>query len=172
MEEFPDAVLDFIEEAITLDHPLLPCHYPADGDLVEFQGLVSDESWSDCPDSWWPVCHNEAVDPYFVDVTEPGHPVYFLFRAVGRWEPILVTDTLADFSDILVQLQDREADPREAAEWVERHLDPDHDLWADVAEGYRRSLDRPASRRTANMTADADAYILARAMALDPDRIA
>jgi hypothetical protein len=137
--ELPDAVTDFVEEAIVLGHPLLPRRYPADGDLATFQAILPDAV---AADRWLALCCNESDEPFLVDQAEPDGPVYFASGVTTHWEAIPVADSLAEFTELIARLQDLEADPCGAAGWIEHHLDTDNDLWAEVAYGYRAALQR------------------------------
>jgi hypothetical protein len=141
--EFPDTVLEFTEEAIVLGHSLLPSQYPEEDDLGLWQSGLPDEAGGG---RWCVVCRSEAGQMYIVDLTDDAHPVSVVFDT-GLWEPLPVADSLSDFTDLLVRLQDLEADPRAAASWLETHFDPDHELWAEVAEGYRVAVARLETMR-------------------------
>ncbi|MDR1450110.1 MAG: hypothetical protein LBI84_07940 [Propionibacteriaceae bacterium] len=136
--DVPDSVAEFVDEAIALGNPLLPCDYPAANELGPFQKLLPAEAAG----AWLALCRNHTGEPYLVAAADPEGPVYFASAAEARWEPFLVAESLNDFAELLGRLQDLEADSNGAACWVEEHLDPDNDLWAEVAAGYRLSIGR------------------------------
>ncbi|MDR0416007.1 MAG: hypothetical protein LBH76_01565 [Propionibacteriaceae bacterium] len=137
--DMPDAVAEFIEEAIVLGHPLLPHRYPDADDVEAFQDILPPNLPAD---RWLALCCNDADEPFLLDPAAPDGPVYFASALTTSGEALPVAESLEDFADLIGRLQDLEADPCDAAGWIERHLDPDNDLWAEVASGYRLSARR------------------------------
>jgi hypothetical protein len=133
--DVPDAIADFLDEAVVLDNVFLPQCYADGDDVAAFQDAFRDDrGWLE---SWCALGHNHQAEPFFVDCDEaPDFPVYFAYRGSGRWDPVAVADTLADFAYLLGRLQDLEADPREAAQWLEAKVDLDNEVWGDIWSFY------------------------------------
>jgi hypothetical protein len=141
--DVPDAIVDFLDEAIVLDNGMLPCRYAeAPGELEPGDGA----GWRD---RWCVLALSESDEPYFIDLDEePDFPVYFAYRG-ARWVPLTVAESLADFSYLLGRLLDLEADPREAAAWLETHVDLDTEVWGDVYALYSGDIERLETRAKA-----------------------
>jgi len=138
-------VADFLADEIILDNAMLPQRYAAPEDFSSAQvgfrvaadgvDLVDGEAgWRD---GWWVIGFNGRGDPYVVDLAGTPHfPVALAYHGGDRWRPVPVADCLADFAYVLGRLQDLEADPREAVEWLQGNVDVDTEVWGDVCATY------------------------------------
>jgi len=152
--EIPSAMAEFLEEGIVLDNAMLPQRYAAPDDLAPLQvGFRVDADGRDLVDGaggwrdeWWVIGLNRFGDPYLVDVTAPELPVTFAYHGAARWQPVPVAEALDDFLDLLIRLQDLEADPRAAVAWLDDHVDADAELWGDVCALYAGDGDRLEER--------------------------
>jgi hypothetical protein len=159
--DIPDAIVDFLDEAIVLDNAMLPQVYAeGPGDLLE-PGEAA--GWRD---TWCLLALSDDDGRYFVDLEEePDYPVYFAYRS-ARWVPLSVTESLSDFTYLLGRLLDLEADPREAAAWLETHVDLDTEVWGDVYALYSGDVARLESRARAVDIAPDD-YVYGHAVLTD-----
>ncbi|MDR1806352.1 MAG: hypothetical protein LBR33_00275 [Propionibacteriaceae bacterium] len=152
-DELPDALADLLDEAITLDNPMLPRAYADPSDpaaFADFQERFRGGPIAGWAESWVALAANATAEPFFADVDEdPDFPVYFAYRGASRWTPLAVADSVADFAYLVEKLQDLEADPREAAEWLAGRVDCDNELWGDVWSVYSGDVTRLEDRRRA-----------------------
>ena len=111
----PDELGEIINLDIKLDAPL-PFFYGNVDNFYQIQAgyrfnpvtgdsLISDRSggWRN---NWYVFATNDTDDPFYIDLSEKevGYPVYFSFHGAGNWTPIKVTETLAQFKEILVDI--------------------------------------------------------------------
>ncbi|WP_433677225.1 hypothetical protein [Microbacterium gorillae] len=101
------------------------------------ESLVSDRAGEWHPD-WWVFATNYFADPFFVDLrdADAGFPVRFASAGAGRWTPILVADSVSEFSGWLEHIAALESEPHTAGRYVEMEL-PDNEFWEEVAATYR-----------------------------------
>lgn len=87
---------------------------------------------------WWAFATNYFADPFFVDRREAdaGFPVRFANVGAGRWSPILVADSAAEFIDWLERIAPLESQREAAASFIEAEL-PSNAFWDEVASTYR-----------------------------------
>jgi hypothetical protein len=180
--DLPDIVLDFLDEAVVLDNVMLPQSYADPDDFAGFQtGFRTAPGGADLcgglagwQASWWVTCLNQRGEPFFINSDEaPDYPVYFAYQGSARWQAIPLTDCLADFCYLLGRLQDLEADPRRAGQWLEQQVDVDNEVWGDVWSHY--SDDIGSLERRPVIGIDAPDYVFGRALVRDlgdrPDQV-
>ncbi|MDR0990183.1 MAG: hypothetical protein LBL92_02290 [Propionibacteriaceae bacterium] len=151
--DLPESVVDFLDQACLLDNDVLPQRYPTPAGWETIQiGFRVDEVGVDLCDGrsgwrspWWVIGLNADQAPFFIDLDEePDFPVYFAYPGCSSWQPIHVAECLMDFLELLDRLQDLEADPQRAIAWLQRHVDCDNELWADVCSAYAGEMERPS----------------------------
>lgn len=101
------------------------------------ESLVSETPGAWHPD-WWVFTANYFADPFFVDLREAdaGFPVRYASAGAGRWTPILVAESAAEFVGWLKHIASLESDSDAAARFVETEL-PRNEFWNEVAATYR-----------------------------------
>lgn len=140
--ELPPAIQSFCRQQLTLDNLCLPQHYPDMDHFHAFQagyryhGNTGEPLTSDQPGQfqpgWYVICSNYFGDPFFIDINEPGHPVYFSFHGAGTWTPIKVADSIERFTQQLLSLQEDEHN--------EALFDLSNEFWKEAHENMPEEI--------------------------------
>ena len=144
----PQELRDLLVSSPAFVNMVLPWNYADVGNWSELQigyrihGLSGESLVSEQPGDWhpewWVFATNYFADPFIVDLREShaGFPVRFASVGAGRWAPILVADSAAEFIGWLERLAQIESQPDAAASFIEAEL-PRNGFWDEVAATYR-----------------------------------
>lgn len=142
--KFPKAIIDFIAKEIECTHYFMPQFYPQHGDIEGFQDGykynsvegkdITGTKEGDFHPNWYVICGGYAQDPYWIDITEEekGFPVYFAEHGAGRWEPLLVADSLGEFEECvkyMIYLTESELSKEEIERLYNERFDLDSPFW-------------------------------------------
>lgn len=138
--QIPQEIKKFIDKKIIFDNRLImPWFYPETEKFDDFQsGYKIDGEDEDgilnFKKSWWVVCRNYFDDPYFVDFAEQekGFPVYFAYHGMGKWTPILVSETIVEFENILSKIKPLENKKIELLNYLRGNFDLENPLWREL----------------------------------------
>lgn len=141
---FSQAITDFISKEIECDHYFMPQFYPQNGDIEGFQmgykynGNTGEDvtgvSEGDFHPNWYVICGGYAQDPFWIDITEEekGFPVYFGEHGAGKWEPLLVANSLDEFEECvkyMVYLTESDFSKEEIERLYHERFDLDNPFW-------------------------------------------
>ena len=87
-------------------------------------------------DGWFVFAHNWMEDPFYIDLNQEniGFPVYYSLHGQGKWIPIKIADTIAQFEMILRKLKVKDTDaPFELAS-LHLEIDSSNEFWIEVDE--------------------------------------
>ncbi len=75
-------------------------------------------------------------DPFYIDFTQEniGFPVYFSYHGMGKWEPILIANTLEQFKQILVKIKSHETQLPFDLNSLSLSVDLENKFWEEVNE--------------------------------------
>lgn len=141
----PLIVQTFINEKIICTKtPLLPCIY---GDFEDMQmgyrydpvqecSLITEKpgSWQK---SWYVIAQNALGDPFFLDLDKEDYPVYTAMHGSGAWEPIVVAESLVQFTEILHRINETDLTFPYNLEFLAEQVESNNEFWMEVNESCR-----------------------------------
>ncbi len=147
--EYPKEIINFIELKLTLDNYCLPHFYPENIQQIEnfqdgykFNSLTGKnligEKEGDFKENWLVICSGYANDPFIVDISQShsGYPVSFAWHGTGKWDLLLVTDSLKYFTEQLNLLKEIELKAKDRQLEMEKHFDLTQPFWKEVYNEY------------------------------------
>ncbi len=142
--KLPPAIAFFLKEKMTVAVACLPQKYPEAERFLFFQkgyrvhaisgDILTGDQPGDFQPDWFVICTNEFDDPFFVDFTEEekDFPVYFALHGAGKWEHLLIADTITKFTSLLISLQHLQHDKERSLSFAKENTDLSNSFWKEV----------------------------------------
>lgn len=135
-------IKEFIEARMICDEtPMLPSIY---GDFetmqegyrfnpVEGCSLItgSPGAWEE---GWYVIGQNALGDPFFVDISSEGCPVFTAMHGAGSWRPIRLADSLAKFIDLFKKISELDWTNPESLTILDTLVDTENEFWMEFRE--------------------------------------
>jgi hypothetical protein len=136
----------FITQQLSFEVLCLPWNYPTLENFEAFQygyrydsvkkeNLVSQKE-GEWQEAWFVIASNYFADPFFINMSETslGFPVYFASCGAGKWQPVQVSESITEFSNLLATL--KLLSRVEALEYLKGTADLQNKFWQEVVEAY------------------------------------
>jgi hypothetical protein len=149
LDNWPEAILRFVEGKRSSADFALPQHYPKVNHLTAFQSgfrvhgitgkdLTSREAGAWQP-SWFVIATNGFGDPFFFDLNEgeAGFPIYWAMHGAGRWDPEPLAASVTAFEAILLDLNAIGDDDERAIAYLEGRVNLASPFWREVHDARR-----------------------------------